>query len=154
MYKANLAPKPYASPAQCGIDQPDTLENTAKKEKKNFKKLSKRQKQIEKICEILNLSETELLNCKHSTHITRTCRAVTKRLYPDIDTQVKKCLKSLPPEQIRAIIEVKIIKKRQSDDESIEDDDEQINGYTDENQQRLKPKKRQELLNGDKPKVF
>ncbi|CAF3943825.1 unnamed protein product, partial [Rotaria sordida] len=105
MYKANLAPKPYASPAQCGIDQPDTLENTAKKEKKNFKKLSKRQKQIEKICEILNLSETELLNCKHSTHITRTCRAVTKRLYPDIDTQVKKCLKSLPPEQIRAIIE-------------------------------------------------
>ncbi|CAF0859243.1 unnamed protein product [Rotaria sordida] len=51
-------------------------------------------------------------------------------------------------------IKVKIIKKRQSDDESIEDDDEQINGYTDENQQRLKPKKRQELLNGDKPKVF
>ncbi|CAF0745261.1 unnamed protein product [Rotaria sordida] len=53
-----------------------------------------------------------------------------------------------------SIQKVKIIKKRQSDDESIEDDDEQINGYTDENQQRLKPKKRQELLNGDKPKVF
>ncbi|CAF0745244.1 unnamed protein product [Rotaria sordida] len=51
-----------------------------------------------------------------------------------------------------SIQKVKIIKKRQSDDESIEDDDEQINGYTDENQQRLKPKKRQELLNGDKPK--
>ncbi|CAF1169823.1 unnamed protein product [Rotaria sordida] len=105
MYKANLTPKPYASPAQCVIDQPDTLENIAKKEKKNFKKLSKREKKIENICEILNLSETELLNCKHSTHITRTCRAVTKSLYPDIDTQAEKCLKSLPREQIRAIIE-------------------------------------------------
>jgi len=48
--------------------------------------------------------------------------------------------------------EVKITKKRQSDGESIDDDDEeQLNGYTDENQKWLKPKKTKVL---QKKKLF
>jgi hypothetical protein len=37
-------------------------------------------------------------------------------------------------------LEVKINSKRQSDGESNDDDDEQVNGFTDENQEWLKPK--------------
>ena len=49
------------------------------------------------------MSENELKSCEHDTDITKTCRQITKYIYPDVHARAKMLVSSMRAEQLQAV---------------------------------------------------
>ena len=58
---------------------------------------------LENICTQLKMSENELKSCEHDTDITKTCRQITKYIYPDIRARAKMLVSSMRVEQLQSV---------------------------------------------------
>ena len=58
---------------------------------------------LENICARLEISENELKSCEHDTDITKTCRQITKYIYPDVHARAKMLVSSMRAEQLQAV---------------------------------------------------
>ena len=74
-----------------------------KKQKKKKRKKKKKKKKIREISIVLNLNDVQLGECKDRSDITKTCRNITRVLYPRVQTRTKKPVSSMPSKTIQAI---------------------------------------------------
>jgi hypothetical protein len=58
---------------------------------------------LDNICTQLKMSENELKSCEHDTDITKTCRQITKYIYPDVHARAKMLVSSMRAEQLQAV---------------------------------------------------
>ena len=58
---------------------------------------------IKRICNTLNLERAELDKCIDKFDITKTCRHITKRLYPDEEERYSMSVSTVPTNIIEAI---------------------------------------------------
>jgi uncharacterized Ntn-hydrolase superfamily protein len=58
---------------------------------------------LEKICEVLKMTEREPKTCEHETDITKSCRSIIKRIYPDSKDRAKMLISTMDPAQLQAI---------------------------------------------------
>lgn len=58
---------------------------------------------LESICTELKMTENELKSCQHDTDITKTCRQITKYIYPDVHARAKMLVSSMKAEQLQAV---------------------------------------------------
>ncbi|CAF4792179.1 unnamed protein product [Rotaria sp. Silwood1] len=90
------------------------LHSKQQQKNKKMKKKNKKDK-IEYIARVLNVNPDELYFSKHKTDITKTCRAVTKLIYPDRSQRATTQITDLPIHKRRAIHEYCRFVHRQPD---------------------------------------
>lgn len=61
------------------------------------------QKKQKRICSALNLTKRQLRSAHHPTDITKTCRSITKLIYPDVSARVQMLTSLMPNETLAAI---------------------------------------------------
>ncbi|UJR11955.1 hypothetical protein I4U23_016133 [Adineta vaga] len=95
-YKSEWMPKPTGLAAQvfCQFTQTDAISPT-----KSIKKESKRKQKMKQICRRLKRNISQIKKCKHTTDITKTCRSITKCLYPDLHVQASMKLSKMSEDQ-------------------------------------------------------
>jgi hypothetical protein len=83
-------------------NQQKQTEEQKKKEEIKKKKQIKKKREIKHIRKILGLTSTELMNCK-ADRITKTCRQITKTIYPDHQSLANEYVSTMSLEKINAI---------------------------------------------------
>ncbi|CAF1471116.1 unnamed protein product [Rotaria sordida] len=117
-YQKNWIPKPKGDAASYLIELGQSLSNDTdckekqkqkqKQNKNNNKKIKK--KTIKRICITLNLTKAQLKESKHHSDITKTCRTITKLIYPDVSTCAEMLVSTTPTQILHAIHEyVKLV---------------------------------------------
>ncbi|CAF1568991.1 unnamed protein product [Rotaria magnacalcarata] len=102
-YQKHWIPKPEGDAASYFIQLGKSLSNNTDRKQKEKKKRA--QKKLNRIYRALNLTKSQLKAAHHSTDITKTCRSITKLLYPDVSTRATMLTSLLPNETITAIRE-------------------------------------------------
>ncbi|CAF1365867.1 unnamed protein product [Rotaria sordida] len=92
-------PKPTGSEAQASSKFTQSVDGISTNSIKTMEKKSKRKRKQEKIRCRLKLTKKQLKECKHDTDIRKTCRAITKCLYPDIHIQASMSISRMSNQQ-------------------------------------------------------
>ena len=58
---------------------------------------------LEEILDTLKMTEADLKSCEHETDITKTCRAIIKRIYPNPTERAAMLISSMDINQLKAI---------------------------------------------------
>ncbi|CAF4062264.1 unnamed protein product [Rotaria sordida] len=98
-YKSQWMPKPTSSEAQASSKFTQSVDVISTNSIKTMEKKSKRKRKQEKIRRRLKLTKKQLKECKHDIDIRRTCRAITKCLYPDIHIQASMSISRMSNQQ-------------------------------------------------------
>ncbi|UJR06538.1 hypothetical protein I4U23_010821 [Adineta vaga] len=85
-YKSHWRPKHSRSKPNVSSKYTQTIDNDP---------MNIEDQKITKICRRLKMSNKQLKECKHDTDITKTCRLITKFLYPDIRVQARMSIKKM-----------------------------------------------------------
>lgn len=99
-YKHHWMPRPNPNAAAYFVEVGKVLSGDAETMSGDEKSTK-----LERLCEILNMTEKELQDCEHKTDITKTCRQITRFIYPDIDKRAQLLVSTMDDVQLRAIHE-------------------------------------------------
>ncbi|CAF1400789.1 unnamed protein product [Rotaria magnacalcarata] len=102
-YQKHWIPKPVGETASYFIQLGKSLSNNTDRKQKEKKRRTKRK--LNRIYRALNLTKGQLKTAQHSTDITKTCRSITKLMYPDVSTRATMLTSLLPNKTITAIRE-------------------------------------------------
>ncbi|CAF1528454.1 unnamed protein product [Adineta ricciae] len=95
-YKSQLMHKYLGSDAQVASKYTQTDDIIPAKLKK---KKCKGKEELKQICRRLNLNMNQVEQCKQSEDIAKTCRSITKCLYPDLDVRSTMTILKMPAEE-------------------------------------------------------
>ena len=70
---------------------------------KTYEENEDKEEKLESFCHILNMTERELKLCQHEVDITKTCRAIVKRYYPDANDRAKMLISTMDIRELQAI---------------------------------------------------